>query len=196
MGRITARAFCRGEALSTLPGMSTEHSTSLELRTINAMDRASFTAALGAIFEHSPWVAEAAWAERPFASVEALHTAMMSAVHGCGRTRQIEFLRGHPELSAGAVRAGALTSDSLDEQKSAGLGVLSTADEEVLACMNKAYARRHGFPFIACVRHYTKTGLFAELASRTRREPGQDLAEALRQIGFITRLRLDRRLDA
>lgn len=175
--------------------MSSELAT-LDLRALNAMDRAAFTAALGDTFEHSPWVAEAAWARRPFTTLQALHDAMMAAVHGCGRGRQVEFLRGHPELSAGAVRAGALTADSMDEQKSAGLGALTAGDEALLDSMNKAYARRHGFPFIACVRHYTRAGIFAELASRTAREPAQELAEALRQIGFITRMRLDRRVRA
>ncbi|OUL98385.1 2-oxo-4-hydroxy-4-carboxy-5-ureidoimidazoline decarboxylase [Variovorax sp. JS1663] len=175
--------------------MSTELHT-LDLRALNAMDRAAFTAALGETFEHSPWVAEAAWAARPFDSVQALHDAMMAVVLDCGRSRQIEFLRGHPELSAGAVRAGALTADSMDEQKGAGLGALSGSEEESLARLNKAYRARHGFPFIACARHYTKAGILAELASRTAREPGQDLAEALRQIGFITRARLERRLAA
>jgi len=173
--------------------MPTEHATH-DLRALNAMDRAAFSAALGETFEHSPWVADAAWANRPFASVQALHDAMMAVVHDCGRGRQIEFLRGHPELSAGAVRAGALTADSMAEQKGAGLGALSAGEEEALARMNKAYSLRHGFPFIVCARHYTKAGIFAELASRSAREPGQELAEALRQIGFITRMRLERRV--
>ena len=176
--------------------MSSEHAATHDLRALNAMDRAAFTAALGDTFEHSPWVAEAAWAQRPFATVQALHDAMMAAVYACGRGRQIEFLRGHPELSASAVRAGGLTADSMDEQKSAGLGALSAGEEALLARRNKAYAQRHGFPFIACVRHYTRAGIFAELASRTAREPGQELAEALRQIGFITRMRLERRVGA
>ena len=70
--------------------MSSEHANH-DLRSLNALDRAAFTAALGDTFEHSPWVAEAAWAQRPFATVQALHDAMMAAVHGCGRGRQIEF---------------------------------------------------------------------------------------------------------
>ncbi|WP_076998094.1 2-oxo-4-hydroxy-4-carboxy-5-ureidoimidazoline decarboxylase [Variovorax sp. KK3] len=175
--------------------MSTELHT-LDLRALNAMDRAAFTAALGETFEHSPWVAEAAWAARPFATVQALHDAMMAVVLDCGRSRQIEFLRGHPELSAAAVRANSMTADSMDEQKSAGLGTLSASEEDSLARLNKAYRTRHGFPFIACARHYTKPGIFAELASRGAREPGQDLGEALRQIGFISRMRLERRLAA
>ena len=53
---------------------------SIDLGTVNAMDRESFVAALGATFEHSPWVAESAWTARPFPSVEALHAAMFDVV--------------------------------------------------------------------------------------------------------------------
>jgi hypothetical protein len=37
------------------------------LEHLNPADQAAFVAALGGIFEHSPWVAEAALAARPFA---------------------------------------------------------------------------------------------------------------------------------
>ena len=40
------------------------------------MSAAEFRAAFGGVFEHSPWVAERAFAARPFASVDALHAAM------------------------------------------------------------------------------------------------------------------------
>jgi 2-oxo-4-hydroxy-4-carboxy-5-ureidoimidazoline decarboxylase len=175
--------------------MSTQPST-LDLRAVNAMERSEFTAALGDIFEHSPWVAEAAWAERPFASVAALHAAMMAAVRASGRSRKIEFLRGHPPLSGTAVRAGTMTTDSIAEQKSAGLEALSASEEESLARQNRDYQARHGIPFIVCVRHYTRAGIFAELASRSAREPSEELAEAMRQIGFITGLRLVARVNA
>ena len=40
---------------------------------LNRLPVAEFTAKLGAIFEHSPWVAEQAAAGRPFADVDSLH---------------------------------------------------------------------------------------------------------------------------
>ena len=39
-----------------------------------------FVAALGEVFEHAPWVAQAAAAGRPYATVAALHDAMIGAV--------------------------------------------------------------------------------------------------------------------
>ena len=48
------------------------------------MPAAEFRAAFGGVFEHSPWVAERAFAARPFASVDALHAAMAGAVKAAG----------------------------------------------------------------------------------------------------------------
>jgi len=171
-------------------------SIAFDLPTVNSMARSAFVSALGDVFEHSSWVAEAAWSQRPFATVEAIHEAMMAAVRASSRSRQIEFLRGHPPLSGSAVRDGTMTSDSIAEQRSAGLDALSPSEEESLSRMNRDYESRHGIPFIVCVRHYTRAGLFAELASRSARDPAQELDEAMRQVGFITGLRLAKRLSA
>ncbi|MBB6577079.1 2-oxo-4-hydroxy-4-carboxy-5-ureidoimidazoline decarboxylase [Comamonas odontotermitis] len=161
---------------------------------LNTMAHGDFVAALGEVFEYAPWVAESAARQRPFAGIDALHAAMLAAVHASPREQAVRFLCGHPELSASAVRSGTLTSDSQQEQQSAGLGDLEKEQGERLATLNQTYRTRHGFPFIACVRHYTRMGLFAELASRTERDTEQEFAEALRQIGFISRLRLAQRV--
>lgn len=177
--------------------MTTTTASSLPtLGELNTMAHGAFVAALGEVFEYAPWVAEAAASQRPFDSIDALHGAMLAAVHASPREQAVRFLCGHPELSASAVRSGTLTSDSQQEQQSAGLGDLEQEQGERLAALNQAYRSRHGFPFIACVRHYTRVGLFAELASRTERGTEQEFAEALRQIGFISRLRLSQRVRA
>ena len=51
---------------------------------LNRMDQRTFVAALGDIFEHAPWVAEAAHRARPFPSLNALYEAMTAAVRGAG----------------------------------------------------------------------------------------------------------------
>ena len=48
----------------------------MTLATLNECDQRQFVDAVGWVFEHSPWVAERAWQNRPFASVDALHNAM------------------------------------------------------------------------------------------------------------------------
>src|SRR6266851_8659809 len=91
---------------------------------LNRMGSADFAASIGDTFELAPWVAEAVAARRPFAKVTALHEAMMGALRAAPRERQIEFLRGHPDLAGKAGRSGALTDDSRREQASVGLDSL------------------------------------------------------------------------
>ena len=73
----------------------------LDLNAVNALDQDDFVAEFGSTFEHSPWVAKGAWAARPFASIDALHGAMIGVVRGAPRDTQIAFLCGHPERGQG-----------------------------------------------------------------------------------------------
>lgn len=162
----------------------------LPLSAVNVLDRAAFVAALGATFEHSPWVAEGAWAARPFASVDALHAAMLDVVGRASRAAQIAFLCAHPELAGKEAQAGAMTGDSVAEQASAGLDALSRAELDEMTRLNVAYRARHGFPFVIAVRRYGKAQIFSELRRRTANDSAAERCEALAQIGTITRLRL------
>lgn len=163
---------------------------SYDLDHINAMTRDEFVAAFGAAFEHAPWVAEGAWAARPYASVDALHAAMFAVVQQRDEGTQIEFLRGHPELAGREAEAGTMTRESVGEQASAGLNALSAGEATTLRRLNAAYLERHGFPFIVAVRRYTKTQIFEQLARRLEQAREVELAEALAQIGAITRMRV------
>jgi 2-oxo-4-hydroxy-4-carboxy-5-ureidoimidazoline decarboxylase len=165
--------------------------TPLSLDQINALERDAFVAALGSSFEHSPWVAEGAWAARPFASVEQLHAAMMEVVRRAPRERQLAFLRAHPELAGKEAQAGTMTSESGAEQSSAGLDALSAEEAQRLRTLNGAYRARHGFPFIIAARRHGKAQILAELQRRTARDSELELHEALAQIATISRLRVD-----
>jgi 2-oxo-4-hydroxy-4-carboxy-5-ureidoimidazoline decarboxylase len=162
----------------------------LALAEVNRMARAEFVAALGGSFEHSPWVAEAAWAARPFASVDMLHAAMLDVVRKAPRERRVAFLCAHPELAGKEAEAGTMTSDSTAEQSSAGLNALSRAEIGEIKQLNTRYREHHGFPFIIAVRRYDKAGIFAELRRRSEGNTERELEEALAQIGTITRLRI------
>ena len=162
----------------------------LDLAAINQMGRDDFVEALGSTFEHSPWVAGGAWEARPFASVDTLHAAMIGVVRSAPTDRQLDFLRGHPELAGKEAQAGTMTDESVGEQASAGLDALSRAEVDELAVLNKRYATCHGFPFIIAVRRYDKRAIFEQLRSRIEQDSDSERDEALRQIGAITRLRL------
>ncbi len=151
----------------------------------------AFTALLGNVFEHSPWVAQKAWLRSPFADVAELHLHMMAALHAAERPQQLALLRAHPELAGAEAQRGTLTEASDTEQLSAGLKSLRPEALARMNALNAAYRNKHGFPFIVCVRHYTQAGIFHELARRTALDTDRELTEALNQVAAITRLRLD-----
>lgn len=168
----------------------------LALAHVNAMSRDEFVAAFGGSFEHSPWVAERAWAAGPFASIEALHGAMFGVVQRAPRDAQIAFLRAHPELAGKEAQAGTMTDHSVAEQASAGLDALSRAEFTELRELNAQYRERHGFPFIVAVRRHSKAQIFALLRRRALADTEAELIEALDQIAAITRLRVEQKVLA
>lgn len=156
---------------------------------LNAASATDFTAALGAVFENAPWVAGQAALVRPFATGTALHEAMMAAVQAAAPQRITAFLHGHPELAGAAAMAGNIGIDSLAEQSA--LGLQRPADDaDALAALNLAYSTRFGFPFILCVRRHTRTSLLAQFRRRLENDIASERDAALREIGYITRLRL------
>ncbi len=162
----------------------------IALADLNRMSPAEFGTALGATFELAPWVAEAAAAKRPYATVAALHEGMMAVVRAAPRERQLAFLRGHPDLAGKAARAGTITDESRSEQSSVGLDSLGEADFARFHRLNDAYVSRFGFPFIVCVRRHTRDSILTQFERRLRHDAATEFAAALQEISFITRLRL------
>lgn len=169
--------------------------TRLGLATLNAMDHDAFVAALGPTFENSPWIAQAAWSRRPFASVDALHAAMLDVVRQAPEERLLAFLLGHPELAGREAQAGTMTAESAGEQSSAGLDALSREELGEMQRLNRVYRERHGFPFIIAVRRHTKQQIFEALRTRVAGSTDAERDAALDQIGLITRGRIDALVD-
>jgi 2-oxo-4-hydroxy-4-carboxy-5-ureidoimidazoline decarboxylase len=167
----------------------------LTLSDLNQASPDAFAASIGDVFEHAAWVAEAAYAARPFATVTALHDAMMAAVRAAPSDRQLAFLRGHPELGGKVARAGAMTEDSKAEQGGLGLDRLSDEEFDRFERLNAAYREKFGFPFIICVRRHTRDSILRNFERRTHHDQAAELAAALAEIGFITRLRLVAKVD-
>jgi chitin deacetylase len=162
---------------------------------LNRMDRAAFSAALGHVFEHSPWVAERAHTAQPFASLDHLHAAMMRAVRAAPRAEQLALIRAHPELAGREATEGTLTADSTSEQGRLGINALSKAEVERMRSLNRRYSAKFGFPcIIALRRHADRASVFAEFERRLANDAETEIAGALAQIGHITRGRLDKQV--
>jgi xanthine dehydrogenase D subunit len=145
---------------------------------------------LGSLFEHSPWVAEAAWSQAPFKSVAELEAALETALREAPRERQLELIRAHPELAGREAERGSLTRESTHEQVSAGLDQLSADQLEALRSLNRAYGERFGFPLIVCVREHTPDSIIAWGTARLEHPREQEIDIALGEIMKIARLRL------
>lgn len=167
-----------------------------DMAAINAMDRAAFIEKFGGIFENSPWVAEQAWASRPFASLDAMHQAMVQVAMHAPAPVQFALLQSHPELAGKEAQAGAMTASSVAEQAGAGLSALSPAEMAEISALNTAYKAKFGFPFIIAVRMHTKEGIFFEFRRRLRNDTPTEFDSDLHNVTIITRLRLNKLLDA
>lgn len=166
------------------------------LDTLNRCTAAEFVAHLGSVFEHAPWVAEAAAAARPFATAEALHAAMMATLHALPEPALLALLRGHPELAGAMARRGAMTADSVAEQGTLALGEVVAEEARQWDRLNAAYVARFGFPFILCIRRHGRDSALREFERRLGHDRPTELAAALQEIGRISRLRLAARIEA
>src|SRR4051794_1192544 len=162
----------------------------LALDDLNAMDEDAFVAALGGVFEHSPWVARDASARRPFATVSELAGALEAAMRAAPRARQLDLIRAHPDLAGREARAGELTAESAGEQARVGLDRLTAGEGRALQTLNAAYRERFGFPLIVCVREHTKDSILAWGGERLGHSAGDEVAIALGEIAKIAGLRL------
>ncbi len=157
---------------------------------INALDRPAFVAALGHLFEHSPWIEDETWPRRPFRDAAHLHAELCATVRGASVTRQLDLIRAHPDLAGRLAQQQKLTAESTREQASAGLNVLAADELARFQFLNEAYRTRFGFPFIICARLQARDAILAAMAARVKNTPEEEFATALTEIEKIARIRL------
>lgn len=157
---------------------------------LNSLSRAEFVRLVGPVFEHSPWIAEATWTRRPFASVAALHAALCETVRGAGQDRQLALIRAHPDLVGKLALAGQLTKESTGEQSSAGLNRLTPEEIQLFQTNNAAYKAKFGFPFIICARMNKKAAILNGFTARLQNSRDSEIQTALEEIFKIAELRL------
>lgn len=160
------------------------------LAQLNSADRATFTATLGHLFEHSPWVADETWPQRPFRDAAQLHTALCAVMRAAPRERQLALIRAHPDLAGRLAQQNQLTAESTREQASAGLNQLSAAELAEFQSLNAAYLARFGFPFIICARLSNKSAILTAMQTRVTNPADTEFTTALGEIEKIALLRL------
>ena len=157
------------------------------------MDKATFVARFGGVFEHSAWIAERAYELElgpAHDSAVGLHNALGRIFRSALPEERLGVLRAHPDLAGKLAAAKRLTDDSTNEQASAGLDALTDAERDQFQTLNAAYVARHGFPFIIAVRDNTKSSILAAFQTRIANDTATEIATACAQVERIAALRL------
>ncbi len=157
------------------------------------LERADFIARFGHVFEHSPWIAAAAFdAGLPAdaGTAEGLHRALCAVLRAAQDDRKRDLINAHPDLAGRLARAGSLTAESTGEQAGAGLDRLSDEEYDRFTALNAAYREKFGFPFIMAVKGRGKEDILAAFEARIGNTPAEEFATALAQIERIALLRL------
>lgn len=149
---------------------------------------------LHGIYEHSPWVGQAALQHKPFRSLAHLKWALANSVTHATHAQQLALIKAHPVLAA--KPASGLTAESQQEQQLAGLWQSTPAQAKELKQLNDNYVKHFGWPFIIAVRGPRGLGLspdaiLAELRRRMSHSPAIEFHECLRQIHRIAETRLN-----
>ena len=164
----------------------------------SAMNKKEFVATYGGVFEHSPWVAEAAHALElgpAHDSATGLHNALCRAFRNADAAQKLAVLRAHPSLAGKLAATKHLTPESDLEQSSAGLDALTDAEQSEFERLNQIYTKKHSFPFIIAVRDHSKAGILTAFQRRVAQDSNTECAEACQQVERIAELRLQNILE-
>jgi 2-oxo-4-hydroxy-4-carboxy-5-ureidoimidazoline decarboxylase len=157
---------------------------------INETTFQQFMEIMGGIFEHSPWIAEQVEGLKPFHSLDHLHQEMVNIVKNSSLEQKLALINAHPNLGDRV----AMTADSIEEQKGAGLQSLTPLEYNQLITMNQRYMEKFGFPFILAVRGKTKQQVFDSIGARIHHSKEVEFETALTEIYKIALLRLEEKV--
>lgn len=157
------------------------------------MGEAAFVAAFGAIYEHSPWIAERAFRLELGPAHDCavgMANALARVFRSASEAERLGVLTAHPDLAGKLAQAKRLTAESTAEQASAGLDALTDAERAEFTALNDAYVAKFGFPFIIAVRDHSKASILAAFRRRIDNDRATEFAEACRQVERIGEHRL------
>ncbi|HJR21391.1 MAG TPA: 2-oxo-4-hydroxy-4-carboxy-5-ureidoimidazoline decarboxylase [Dongiaceae bacterium] len=159
----------------------------------SGLDRTQFVALYGRVYEHSPWIAEAAWSlglTPQHDTVEGLHQALAAVVDAAARERQLTLLNAHPDLAGRLAVRGELTAESTSEQAGAGLDKCSPDEFRRFIALNEAYRGKFPFPFIMAVKGKSRAEILEAFERRVHHDEAVEFRTAIAEVHKIALLRL------
>lgn len=154
------------------------------------MTRNDFIEKHKGIYEHSPWIAAAAFDTGATAGIDVIHIAMRAAVTTAPREKQLALICAHPDLACAPADLSKLTESSVSEQKGAGLNQCTPEEFAAFQQLNRDYRAKFGFPFIIAVKGLTRQDILAAFRTRINNPPDDEFKTALEQIHRIAGFRL------
>jgi 2-oxo-4-hydroxy-4-carboxy-5-ureidoimidazoline decarboxylase len=158
------------------------------------MSHEAFMEVFGGVYEHSPWIAEAVYAEGLTGSqdtIAGLHDSFRMQVDEADDDRNLALLRAHPDLAGKLAIAGDLTADSTSEQASAELDKCTPEEFAEFGSLNERYKKTFGFPYILAVRGRNRQEILDNFRTRVENPRNIEFAEALKQVHRIALLRIE-----
>src|SRR5690606_34746565 len=121
----------------------------LGIEEVGAMDRDTFVATFGSLFNGATWPLERAWESRPFADAPALPAAIEDAVLTADRAEQDALVASYPDMAT-LVTADEAEADAISQDVgSFALENLTDGDVEELRELSARYAEKFSLPFVA-----------------------------------------------
>jgi 2-oxo-4-hydroxy-4-carboxy-5-ureidoimidazoline decarboxylase len=157
------------------------------------MNKTAFRKQYGAVYEHSPWVADEVFdtgVESTFGDVEALSARFERVFMQSDVERQLAVLRAHPELACARAEPQSLTLSSRQEQAGAGLDQCSDLEFKMFKEMNHKYMIKNNFPFIVAVKGRTRKEILTVFEQRLNNDTDKEFGAALEQVCQIGRFRI------
>ena len=157
------------------------------------LTRTLFIERFGGVYEHSPWIAGAAYDAGLAAEADAaegLAKALAAAAAKGADAQKRALIAAHPDLAGRLALAKGLTAESTEEQASAGLDRLTPDELAKFTSLNDAYKARFGFPFIMAVKGKSKADILGAFERRLSNDVDAETRTALAEIDRIAALRI------
>ena len=153
---------------------------------VNKLSKSDFISIFGNVFEKTDWIAEKAYALKPFNNFQELFSKMMEIFENSKKENHLEILNAHPDL----VVEKQLTDDSRKEQNNASLNQCTNEEFIEFKKLNEEYKKKFRFPFIVAVKGKNRKEILNNFRQRITNNINLEFEEAKEQVKKIANFRL------
>ncbi len=152
-----------------------------------------FVALFGGVYEHSSWIARAAWQQGlgENISFEELDKALAQQVDNACHQERFDLIIAHPDLAGRAAQAGTLTRESTTEQSSTGIDQCTAEEFALFVSFNAAYKKKFSFPFVMAVKGSNRHLILAAFERRIENDYQTEFDHAIKEIHKIAKFRIE-----